>query len=82
MSPKTKAPAPSRKLKDGRAEALARMTKTELLKTVKTLDARVTKLLNRIAQLEAFQWQTPVPERTVANDARLPNPFVGKFPWE
>ena len=36
--------------KKERAEALARMTKAELIKTVKTLDARQVKLLNRIAR--------------------------------
>lgn len=37
--------------KKDRAEALARMTKAELIKTVKTLDARQVKLLNEIAGL-------------------------------
>lgn len=50
MKPKTKAPAPKAKLADPRNEALARMA--ELLKTVKTLDRRVTKLLNQIARLD------------------------------
>lgn len=34
--------------KKERAEALARMTKAELVKTIKALDARVTKLLNAL----------------------------------
>lgn len=91
MSPKTKAPAPSRKLKDSRAEALQRMTKAELLKTVRTLDARVTKLLNRISELEA-QREPSLPETADeaanSNAAKMPNPFdadankPAPFPWE
>lgn len=46
----TKAPAPKAKLANPRNEALARMGKAELLKTVKTLDLRVTKLLNQLAR--------------------------------
>lgn len=42
----TKRPAPKAKLADPRNEALQRMTKAELVKTVKTLDRRVTQLLN------------------------------------
>lgn len=44
----TKRPAPKAKLANPRTEALARMGKPELLKTVKTLDKRVTKLLNEL----------------------------------
>lgn len=89
----TKAPAPKAKLANPRNEALARMGKAELLKTVKTLDARVTKLLNRIAVLERGPVDT---ERAIAArpDKRLPlvSPVAhngtldelpgGKFPWE
>lgn len=50
VRPKTKAPAPKAKLANPRNEALARMGKAELLKTVKTLDLRVTKLLNQLAR--------------------------------
>lgn len=49
---KTKAPAPRAKLADPRNEALERMTKAELVRTVKTLDKRVTKLLNENAKLQ------------------------------
>lgn len=48
----------SPKKPDSRAKALAGMTKAELVKTVKQLDARQTKLLNQIAELQANQ---PVP---------------------
>lgn len=48
----TKAPAPKARLANPRNEALARMTKAELLKTVKTLDARVTKLLNQLTRAQ------------------------------
>lgn len=50
MPPKMKREPPSRKLKDPRNEALQRMGKPELVKTIKTLDARVTKLLNQLAR--------------------------------
>lgn len=40
------------KKQDTRAQALAAMTKAELVKTIKTLDRRQTSLLNRIEKLE------------------------------
>lgn len=53
--------------KKERAEALARMTKAELIKTVKTLDARQVKLLNQIAKLNAAHSVNPeyVPDGAV-----------------
>lgn len=56
----TKAP----KKPDSRAKALAGMNKAELIKTIKQLDTRQTKLLNEIAQLRADQ---PLPAAP-AND--------------
>lgn len=51
----TKAP----KKPDSRAKALAGMTKAELVRTVKQLDARQTKLLNEIATLKASAVYSP-----------------------
>jgi hypothetical protein len=49
----TKKPTPKPKsARAERAEALARMTKAELVRTVHALDKRITPLLNRIASLE------------------------------
>lgn len=56
--------------KKERAEALARMTKAELVKTIKALDARVTKLLNALNRsnelLEAAQAVAVALQRDIA----------------
>lgn len=57
--------------KKERAEALARMTKSELIKTVKTLDARQVRLLNRIAVLE----QRPTYSEVYSGKSQ-------RMPWE
>lgn len=46
-------------------------TKAELIKTIRTLHVRQTKLLNRIAELEQLDKQTAVYNRDVAC-----------YPWE
>jgi hypothetical protein len=50
------------------------LSKAELIRTVKQLDKRQTKLLNRIAELE----RTPPDSRNVTGPS-LPPP---RFPWE
>lgn len=63
--------------KKERAEALARMTKAELIKTVKTLDARQVKLLNRIAALESKYDPVELQTGVVASGGQ-----GQRFPWE
>ncbi len=60
--------------KKERAEALARMTKAELVKTIHALDKRQTQLLNRVAELEADH----MPERPANEPHRTEVPA---FPW-
>lgn len=76
----TKAP----KKGDTRAKALAAMTKPELIKTIKALDARQTKLLNELVEkdrlLSVRQRQTSyVPEGV---QHATPVPPHASFPWE
>lgn len=71
--------------KKERAEALARMTKAELVKTVMTLDGRLVKLLNRIAALEKDnELLTTYPVGSVKLDVKRANAraSVGRMPWE
>lgn len=73
MAPTMKRTPPSRKLKNPRTEALARMGKPELLKTIRTLDARVTKLLNEIEgrrETEEVLRKTVNRLQTVERDAK------------
>lgn len=51
-------------------------TKAELIRTVKTLSARETKLLNRIAKLETLDRQSPT-LRELADVC-----LRDAFPWE
>lgn len=62
---------------------LDQMTKKDLIKTVKTLQKREGKLLNRIAELEKSP-RVPQGCAVVEVDARLPNPFAGDWtpPWD
>ncbi len=63
-----------------RREALARMTKAELVKTVLTLDARQTKLLNEIAGLRS-QLVTAT-DTSGAETMRGARDIGMVFPWE
>jgi len=94
-TPKTKPAAKPKSAKAERAEALARMTKAELVRTVLTLDARQVKLLNDNARLQALA-KTIDAERLAVAEGQpngklsetvhptLPNPFDAPqpFPWE
>jgi hypothetical protein len=72
----TKRPAPKSRLADPRNEALARMTKAELVKTVKKLDAKQTQLLNRIAKLECGPTNTDYIVAAKPDSRVGPNPFA------
>lgn len=51
-------------------------TKAELIRTIKQLDRRQTKLLNRIAELESR------PIRQASETLADLKDIIGKFPWE
>lgn len=50
-------------------------TKAELIKTIKKLDARQTKLLNEIAALKNVPVECKLERATVQPPSELPNPF-------
>ncbi len=79
----TKRPAPKARLADPRNEALQRMTKAELVKTVKTLDKKQTTLLNRIAKLLAdTKPRMPDSSEPVAANFADQDAVKSSFPWE
>lgn len=69
--------------KKERAAALAAMTKAELLKTIKALDAKQTKLLNRIAQLEGVQASAVALSEAITPEAVIPSSanMEARFAW-